>query len=458
MFARKGRLAAAAGAVLFASAFVNGDQTTISQEERVAELQARLASLEARQQSADADVANVVQAILRDADQRSQLLAASGDGSAGYDNGFFIRSGDWVMRPAVQFQFRHVTNYREDTVDGDEWENGFEGRRIRFEIGGTAFVRNFTYFFQWDTTREGGSLNLLEAWARYMFTPDWGTRFGQFKDQVTHEFIMSSKRGLAADTSMMDALLGGGITNYIQGATLIYGGYGKDNPLNIEAGFHDGANQINTDCTGRHDDGVIVTGAPPAHAFDFGLAGRAEYKCFGEWGSYADFTAKGTKQDMLVLGTGGDWSQSGDGDQLIGAVDAQYELTQGVSLYSAGIVRHLNSELSGRATDTTDWGLLGQAAYAFLPQWEVFARYDVTFLDQTAVFPGGDTEDVFHEITVGLNYYLGTNGSALHRGKITLDLTYLPDGAPRTLTSIGSPAGGEGENEFILRGQIQLVI
>ena len=40
MFVRTGRLAAAAGAVLFASAIVNGDQTTISQEERVAELQA----------------------------------------------------------------------------------------------------------------------------------------------------------------------------------------------------------------------------------------------------------------------------------------------------------------------------------------------------------------------------------------------------------------------------------
>ena len=117
MFVRTGRLAAAAGAVLFASAIVNGDQTTISQEERVAELQARLASLEARQQSADTDVANVVQAILRDADQRSQLLAAGGDASAGYDNGFFIRSGDWVMRPAVQFQFRHVTNYREDSAE-----------------------------------------------------------------------------------------------------------------------------------------------------------------------------------------------------------------------------------------------------------------------------------------------------------------------------------------------------
>lgn len=455
MFARSGRLAAV-GAALCAAAFVFGDSTVTSQDQRLAALEMRLAALQAREQAGSAEMAGVIDSVLRDADRRSQLLADSGDASAGYDNGFFIRGGGWTLRPGGQFQFRHVTSYREDPADGDETDDGFEVRRMRLDLGGSALTRDLTFFFQWETQRSGGSLDLLEAWTRYMFSPDWGARIGQFKTPVTHEYVMSSKRQLAADTSLMDCLVGGGITNYTQAVTLIHGGYGKDKPLYVEAGFHDGANQPNTDFTGRTDTATF-TGAPPRHGFDFGLAGRAEYKLFGDWTSYTDFTAKGTKSPMLVAGAGGDWSQGGDGDQLIGTVDAQYELPAGLGFYTAATVRYLDSALSGRAEDTTDWGLLAQVAYLVQPQWELFARYDVTFLDQSATFAAG-AEDVFQEITVGMNYYLGVNGSALHRAKFTLDLTWLPDSAPRAVSGLGILDANDGQDEIILRGQFQLVL
>ena len=66
-------------------------------------------------------------------------------------------------------------------------------------------------------------------------------------------------------------------------------------------------------------------------------------------------------------------------------------------------------------------------------------------------------EDVFNEFTAGVNYYLGKDGSAGHRAKITLDAVYLPDGVPANNTGSGILGSGE-EDQFLLRGQFQLVL
>ncbi|MGE5608364.1 MAG: porin [Bacillota bacterium] len=432
-------------------------------ESRIQELEAKVTALEAKQAANSKDLADTVDSVLRDAERRSQLLANSGDASAGYDNGFFIRAGDaWVLRPGAQFQFRNITNFREEAkADGDsDIENGFEIRRMRFELAGTALSKDLAYLFMWETARDSGQVSLLDAWARYSFADDWGVRVGQFKDLVTHEFLMSSKRQLAVDTSLVDSLIGGGVTGYTQGATLIYGGYNKNNPLNIEAAITDGANQANTDFTGRTD---FASAVPKPHTFDFGIAGRAEYKLFGDWKSYGDFTAKGNKEDLLVLGTGGDWSQGGDGNQIIGTADIQYENASGFGAYGALLARNTNADLTGSSGDATDWGGLVQASYLLSSQWEVFGRYDVTFYDNGASLKRagvstGDVQDAFSEITVGVNYYLGADGSAGHRAKFTVDLSYLPDGAPKAVTGLGILDNNNGEAEWVLRAQFQLLI
>jgi hypothetical protein len=430
----------------------------VDQDQRIRELESRIAELEMRQAASSADLAAAVDGVLRDAERRGQLMATSGDMSAGYDSGFFIRAGDaWVLRPGVMFQFRYTANWRDDVGDdGGDWENGFELRRLRFDLAGTAFTRDLTYFFQWESNREGGDTILLEAWAKYMFSADWGVRAGQFKDPVVHEFMLSVKRGLSTDTSLLDNLMGGAATGYTQAATVVYGNYAKDNPLYFEGGLTDGAGQINTNFTDRADPAPVIGASIPRHTFDFGLAGRVEYKLMGDWLSYTDFTAMGTKSRLFVVGAGGDWSQGGDGDQLVGTVDAQYETAGGLGFYTAVIARHLDAELSGRDEDTTDWGVLVQASYLIQPQWEVFGRYDVVWYDDA--FALADDEDTFHEFVIGLNYYFGQNGSAGHRAKITVDLTWLPHGVPFAVPNMNALGGTEGEDEVIFKGQFQLLI
>ena len=462
----KSRLFAAVAGALSLGATAAWAQPS-AQDVKIQELQNKVEALEARQAATTKDLAATIDSILRDAEKRSQLLATNGEASAGYDGGFFIKAGDaWVLRPGAFFQFRNVTSYREDAkpTEDDAWDNGFEMRRMRFFLAGNAFSKDLDYYIEWDTNRDSGNLVLFEAWARYFFAEDWGLRVGQFKDLSTHEWITSSKRQLVADFSLVDSLLGGsGMGMYTQGVTLIYGGQ-RNRAVNIEAGYIDGANQSNTDFTSRgeplplSEPAVGYLSSPPKHAFDWGVTGRAEWKAMGDWNDYRDFTAKGTTKDLLVLGIGGDWSQGGDGNLGIFSADAQYEHPKGLGLYAAGLVKFMDGELSGMPKDTTDWGFLVQGSYLLNGNWEIFARYDVTFLDVDVLAADGHTQDDFHEITVGVNYYLGQGGSAFHRAKITVDLTYLPNGAPTEVRGIDVLDNNGFEAEWMLRAQFQLLI
>jgi hypothetical protein len=411
--------------------------------QQIQDLQARVAELEARQAQDSKALAATIDGVLRDAERRSQLLAAGGDMGAGYDNGFYIRGANFELRPGAQFQFRNVTDWRDNTAgDKDsEVENGFEIQRMKFSLEGYAFTKDLVYSFTWDAGENGGSgtLVLEDAWVKYMFADDWAFRAGQFKDPVHHEELTSSKRQLAVERSLVNEVLGGGVLDRTQGVTLIYGDYNANNPVYVEAGLTDGFNEENTSY-------VEAT-------FDFGVVGRIEFKAMGDWKAYRDFTAMGTKENLLVFGLAGDWSQSGDGDVWTATLDGQFEASNGLGIYGAALYQNISEELLV-SQDLTNWGLLLQAGFMLNKQWELFGRYDVAVFDENIVAD----EDTFHEFTVGVNYYLGVDGTAGHRAKVTIDLNGLPNGSPSAETGLGYLGDSRGEDEVVVRGQFQLLI
>jgi hypothetical protein len=403
-------------------------------QQELAELKARIAKLEANsaQQASAQETKATKDAVLTDADRRSKL----GAGSAGWDKGFYIKSddGNFSLRPGVQVQFRYVANLSEDADGDDHLDSGFELRRMRFRFDGNVLSPDLTYSFVFDTNRNGGNVTLLDAWARYKFDPKWAVKVGQFKESWEHEKDVTFAEQLAVERTLVDAVLGGNQTDRVQGVSLIYGG-NKEDDVRAEFAIHDGANSKNTNFQDQ------PTG-------DWGLGVRGEYKLKGDWASYKDFTAKGTTQDLLVLGAGGDFTQAGDSDILRSTVDAQWENTRGLGVYGA---LHGNFGDSDTAGNTFDWGAVAQVGYLINKKVEVFGRYDlVEFDDDTA---NGDT---FNELTVGANYFLGPDGAYLHRAKFTVDFVYLPDGAPSDQTGLGVLASDE--DEFVLRGQFQLQI
>src|SRR3954466_6573512 len=134
-------VAAVAGVFSLSAAAWAVDTTPVAapQDAKIRELEAKVAALEARQ-SSTSDATPTTESVLRDAEQRSKLLATSGNAEAGYENGFYIRQGDFELRPSAWMQFRNVINYREDTggAKSDEFEQGFEIRRMRLDLSGTA--------------------------------------------------------------------------------------------------------------------------------------------------------------------------------------------------------------------------------------------------------------------------------------------------------------------------------
>lgn len=414
--------------------------TVLAAEPTVQELQQQLDALQqqvtAMKPAANPtlDVDRAVRDVMDDASHRSKLLSMEG-ATAGYEKGFFIRSedGKFLIKPGVWLQSRYVLNYLSDENDT---EDGFELRRAWLRFDGNAFTPDFTYTFLLETSRSTGQVSPLDAYAQYKFADELAVKFGQFRESVFQERNVSAFSQLAVERSIADAYLGGLNTDRVQGFALVYGS--KGNPLRLEGALHDGANSVNSDFQNA-----------PENKSNWGAGARVDWKLHGDWQNARDFTAKGTREQLLVLGAGMDMTEGENVRTTRTTADAQYENPDGFGAYAAvhaNFVDHRNPGAS-----QFDFGAVGQLSYAFGRNWEAFGRIAWVKLDEDYA-----DLDNFSAWTAGVNYYLGPDGSYMHRAKVTVDVEYLPDGAPADKTGLGVLA--TDDQELILRGQLQLEI
>ena len=411
--------------------------------EQIKQLQSKVEQLEARQQAeqkqASADVEETVRQIVADAEKRSTgLLFAQTEPSdvplAGHEKGkFFLRSEDgaFTLNPFAQFQFRNVTTYTDSLIvggvdTGSDIDNGFEMRRMKFGGSGVLFEK-FEYKFVWATDRASGDVFLEDATVTYALNDNWSIFGGQYKDPVHHEELTSSTRQLAAERSLVNELIGGGVTDRVQGVGATY----ATDAIQVTGTFHDGQESLNTNFRDT-----------PVNASDWGVGGRVEYKISGgDWKPYGDFTAMGNKDGIFVIGAGGDISGFDDANGIAYTVDAQWENTDGLSLYGA-LLGYYTEPHGGAGDSTNDIGALAQVAQMVGEKTEVFGR---------AGYIDFDDDDEIWEFTLGANYYL--HG---HNAKFTADVTYLPEGAPGDSGSGIINSGDEAQ--VVGRLQFQLVL
>ena len=384
--------------------------------------------------------------VMADAEQRS----APGGGKVlgGYQDGkFILRAPDdsFSLSPGAHLQFRYYANSRDDDAVGEDFQDGFEVHRAKFSFAGNVINKDTTYNFQWETNEDGGGVTLEEIWVRFKLKDNWHLRLGQVKDDVFHEETTSSKRQLAVDRSLINELLAGGETDYVQGVRIEWD---ATNALRLNAMIHDGYNSDNTPFS--EDGGTSFVGVEPT---EWGFSSRVEYFARGADAKkqYDDFSAMKNKSDLLVFGLGADYSIAGDSHALFHTADVQWENTNGLGIYGAaiGLEREIDANDPVGVGSTYDWGLLVQAGYMLSEKWEMFGRWDVMFLDDELLAP--TDEDTINEFTVGFNRYL--NG---HNAKFTFDATYLPNGSPNNEAGIGVLA--TEEDSFIFRAQFQLLL
>jgi hypothetical protein len=425
-------------------------------QQQVADLRARIAALQSAHAGESRHTQAVLEDVLRDAQRRSAILAGEAPAGAGYDGGFFIRSGAFELRPSIAALFRHTATWADaaGARGEDVTESGFEIRRIDLKLGGTAFSPDLEYAIIWKTPREGGRPVLDEAFI--LWRPGggpWGFKLGQFDDNVYQEFNVGFKRQLAAEKSLLNEVMMEGCFDIVQGAALVYGA--ADKPVRLDVALHDGALSMNTPYFDSPSDVAVRE--------HFGLSGRAEWKLAGQWKDYRDFSARDAREDLLVLGIGADITQGifadaggagTGGNRTFAALDVQWELARPkIGIFGAVVCDH--TSFHGPEEDRLNWGALVQAGWAIDRRWEVFLRYDIMFLDDEFL-PAG-AEDVFHEITTGVTYFLSPDGSFGHRAKLTFDIGYLPTGSPVRATGLGIFQAGD-EPMLYARAQLLLVL
>ena len=419
-----------------------------------------------------------------EAARHDQFISAEGF-TAGYnDNRFTIGSadGNFTLRPWYHLQVRETTidrnDYQGNTQRGihDEWDSGSEIRRMKIGLDGNMFGPDFTYFFNWATSRTssnatvkngtttvgtvsnglGGVPILEEAWVRYQIpTTPFFIRAGQIKDPVLHDQIVSSRYQQSAERSLTADYFTNGDA-FTQGVTLIYD---PNSFIRTEAGVNHGMRSANTNFFSYPDNGSF-------NQYNFGVAGRVEYKVMGRWKDYAQIGAVGTTEPLLVFGLGGDCSQRGHANQLVAAADAMYGDPSGLNFYSAFVDRYTDHNFGAYTVSATgaslvtpsaavlnkptnEYSILFQAGYLIGQHLEPFGRYEVMHLLGT---PSGSRTNI-QVITAGANYYF--HG---HRLKLTTEILWLPNGTPLDDNGGDILVGATGKSEVSFVTQLQLLL
>lgn len=403
--------------------------------------------------------------LLADLDRRQSLEINPLTGVWDPGKGFVIRSedGKFLFHPWAFVQIRDTTNYRQGGRPGGGYstDSGLELPRMKLIFDGNMFSTDFTYQFIWAVNTEaaaaptGGSLFLQDAWGRYHIpgTP-LAVRVGNIRDPFDHEQITFGTRSLTPERSIINNVMANG-DGIVKGVTI---GYGFDSrspddtpsPVRFEAGYTGGMRNTDTSFVGY-----------PTNPATWGAAGRVDFKLFGRWLDYAQFTALGDKEPLLVVGVGADYTEAGSTRQFSHVADVQFDLPDSLSLYAAYLGRYTTNNSGPPGTngaqttpgvypDTYDSTLRVQAGYLIARHFEPFARYEYLHFANIELAKGS-AHDTIQDMTLGFNYYF-----VGHRAKISCAASYLPEGSP--LASTQSDLLANHKNEVIIQAQFQLMI
>ncbi len=331
---------------------------------------------------------------------------------------------------------------------------------MKFYFDGWVFTPDLTYKFQWQDSQSGGSPTLEYGWAQLVFAHnvfgsqgDIGLKVGQTKNYVFKEqAIVADTNELMVERSLLDSTAGGNAFSgpLIEGVDLVY--TGKKSPVHVDLMFNGGDGSGLSNFTDTTQSGLKD---------NFGTSVRVDYKPFGDWADNSDLTGKQAKKDFLDFGGGIDFSE-GATAAPVGApssstvrwdADVQYTMANRFTAFGAFQGDYVGARGTGAAPrHRTDMGALLQAGYFVCPAIELVARYDFTAFDGR--FKAGG-RDLLQEAGVGVNWYLGDDGSWGNHAKVSVDVNYLPFGSP-AFNGLDYFASPNGHDAVAIRTQFQL--
>ena len=419
------------------------------------------------------------------ASAKSDASLVGGCGSAGYDGGFWIRGGTFLMKINLTLQTRWEgmlwkDNINEPAPGGDL--SGFSLPRVTLKFSGDATCDIHYYaelefghsgsYLDNSTARASLGFNLgnsqgfpiannalfrpdlgvtREAWIEYEAAPQLAFRMGLIKTAATRQLMTPPEMQQFVDVSMASAYIGGWNPGYTDRnrdyGFMIHGALGCDGEWQYLVTVTNGDGPVRRNVLdGTTDDPMAYSAR-----LNWDVMGHMGYEegalrqtscawaaAIGVWGNYfLDHRAENPLTSSTERTSyGADVAVGHGGFSFTGA----YSMVTFKPKLGAGI-----GNFEG-------YSYLAQLGYLFPDTaWEIAARYslyDHKFLPST-VRQGGS------EIGVALNYYIDG-----HADKVTLDVAFIsPEQTGNTLadTYAGYSTTGLGK-ATLLRLQWQLAL
>lgn len=392
-----------------------------SPDARLAALEAEVADLVARHAAAATAFAEAatLDAMLADARLRAGL--ADDPLRAGWDRGFFVGSADGTFRLAMegQVQVQAVANHREgDVADADRF--GFELRRLKIRFRGHALDPRLGYAISGSFDRGGdGAFELSDAFATWELDAGVTIRAGRYRPWFLREEVVSSKRLLFSDRS------------------LVARRFGNDRATGVDLG-------IERD-RWRLRGGFQTIGATLDETADPGTRAslRGDLLLAGAFGALRDMSSFVGDDPAAALGLALQHRHDDPGDRA-GATEWVVTADATVDLGGASL---LVAWTQAFGDDGSPWGLAIQGGWFLAPGWELAARG----LYGEGAGAGGRLTTA----TVGVNRYVDG-----HRLKIGVEVGYGIEGVDATWASSSAgwleDAPGE-RGQLVAIAQVQLL-
>jgi len=429
----------------------------------VAELQDTVAELKAASddnwltEQRVQQIRGLVEDVLADADTRASLLQ---DGmTAGWDKKFYLGSadGNWRLNVAGQLQVRWALNNAsgQDAVMPNAFAGtlyGFEARRIKLKLDGHVVDPSWQYVVQLavdHNTPGDGDFEVEDAIIGKAFDNGILVWAGQFKIEFNREELVSSKRQLAVDRSVINEFFN---LDRSQGVRVQYTG----DQFRLAGVYTDGA-------TNRWG-GFDQSEGPPANAF----TGRVDWLAAGDWEQFKDFQGWNGGTFGAMIGAAIHYQKSKYGalnamgafstprtERLTWTIDGQLE-GDGWNIFAYVIGNHLRDNAGGSAS-VDQLALVVQGGYMLNDKWDIYVRYEWGTLDDntspSAIATAAGLTDI-SIVTIGTNYYV-----LKHAAKWTTDIGFGLNPVP-TNRGLGVDWRSDvvpNDGQFVFRTQFQLL-
>ncbi|MCP4711441.1 MAG: hypothetical protein GY869_22705, partial [Planctomycetes bacterium] len=444
--------------------------------------------LEAKQtdQAVQQRNAELLQKMVAEMKTDSPNLSQGTGMTAGYNNGFFIKTVDdqFLLKMNGMLQFRHSFLHTDDgssVLDAEGFKvgdpygidpsaNGFELTRPRLKFSG-HMLGNVKYMVQMEFADDNNNYGaLLDYMVYYSFTPELGIKVGQFKVPFSREYNIAATKLMLADRGYANAVYEAGRSTGVE----LFGAFDcGDTKMHYRAGVFNGLRDAGNRPIHDNDNNPTVAarvvmplmGATPA---DFAMESDLAYHenaviQLGAGMAYAnnrteDHLAGGVQDNYVVLGKGGDCLSNGielGGELTMFTADIAYK-HQGLSLILDGYYQDSDLDSAeaafehdfGSSRDAfgiegdsmQNWGWNFQAGYFLVPkEFELVSRVGGICVD--------GTNDAL-EFAGGWNWYLSGQNV-----RIAMDVTYIDD---LMVTNSGANLHGIQNNALLLiRTQLQ---